>query len=290
MTGTRTFITGDGCTIAYRLDGEAGRPVLVLSNSIATTHSMWDGQIADLARTFQVLRYDTRGHGLSDAPAGAWSLDRLGRDVLELTDALGIDRFHFCGLSLGGFVGQWLGVRAPERLDRLILSNTSPYLGPAPQWDALINTVLGARDMSALADMFMGNWFPEHMRTHQPKIVERFRAMVIATSPEGLAGCFAVVRDADLRRTNALVTVPTLVIGGTDDTVTLASHSEQIAETIPGARLVLLPGVHMLNVERAKDFIELVTTFLSNDSLRVSRTLMRNSIARRDAAHSHAIP
>jgi 3-oxoadipate enol-lactonase len=290
MTGTRTFITGDGCNIAYRLDGEAGHPVLVLSNSIATTHLMWDGQIADLAQVFQVLRYDTRGHGLSDAPAGAWSLDRLGRDVLELTNALGIERFHFCGLSLGGFIGQWLGVRAPERLDRLILSNTSPYLGPAPQWDRLINTVLDKRDMSAMADMFMGNWFPQHMRTHQPEIVERFRAMVMATSPEGLAGCFAVVRDADLRRTNALVTVPTLVIGGTDDTVTLANHSEQIAETIPGARLVLLPGVHMLNVEQAEDFIELVTTFLTNDPLFESRTLIRNSIERRDAAHSHAIP
>lgn len=267
MTGTRTFITGDGCKIAYRLDGEAGRPVLVLSNSIATTHLMWDGQIADLARTFHLLRYDTRGHGLSDAPAGAWSLDRLGRDVLELTDALGIERFHFCGLSLGGFVGQWLGVRAPERLGRLVLSNTSPYLGPAPQWDALIKTVLSERDMAAMADMFMRNWFPQHMREHQPEIVERFRAMVMATSPEGLAGCFAVVRDADLRRTNALVPVPTLVIGGADDTVTLASHSEQIAESIPGARLVILPGVHMLNVEQAKDFIELVTAFLSNDPL-----------------------
>lgn len=264
MAGTGAFITGDGCKIAYRLDGEAGRPVLVLSNSIATTHRMWDDQIDDLAQSFRVLRYDTRGHGLSDAPAGAWSLDRLGRDVLELTDALGIQRFHFCGLSLGGFVGQWLGARAPERLDRLILSNTSPYLGPAAQWDALIKTVLEGRDMSAMADMFMGNWFPQHMRTQQAEVVERFRAMVMATSPEGLAGCFAVVRDADLRRTNALVTVPTLVIGGADDTVTLASHSEQIAESIPGARLVILPGVHMLNVEHAKDFIELVTTFLSS--------------------------
>jgi len=265
MTEIREFTTGDGCRIAYRLDGTEGCPMLVLANSIATTHQMWDDQIADLAQEFRLLRYDTRGHGLSDAPAGPYSLDRLGRDVLELLDALRIERTHFCGLSLGGFVGQWLGVRAPERLDRLILSNTSAYLGPAPQWDALIKTVLDVRDMSAMADMFMSNWFPPRMHTQQPEIVENFRAMVMTTPPEGLAGCFAVVRDADLRRTNTLVPVPTLVIGGTDDTVTLASHSEQIAGSIPSAQLVIMPGVHMLNVERPADFIGTLKAFLSSN-------------------------
>lgn len=263
MTGAQAFTTGDGCRISYRIDGSERLPVLLLSNSIATTHHMWDDQIAELTRSFRVLRYDMRGHGQSDAPAGPYSLDRLGRDALELLDALGIERVHFCGLSLGGFVGQWLGVRAPERLDRLVLSNTSPYLGPAPQWDALIRTVLDARDMPAMADMFMGNWFPRQMREEQPEIVARFRAMVLSTPPEGLAGCFAVVRDADLRRTNTLIEVPTLVIGGSDDKVTLASHSSEIAQAIPGARLVILPGVHMLNVERPQDFIRLVTAFLS---------------------------
>lgn len=264
MTGTREFIAGDGCRIAYRFDGDPGRPVLLLSNSIATSHRMWDGQIAELSAAFRVLRYDMRGHGGSDAPVGAYSLDRLGRDVLELLDALGIVRVHFCGLSLGGFVGQWLGARRPERLDRLILSNTSPYLGPAPQWDVLIRTVLDGRDMAAMADMFMGNWFPPHMVAAQPGIVADFREMVAATPPDGLAGCFAVVRDADLRRTNALIQAPTLVIGGEDDTVTLASHSEEIAKAIPGARLVILPGVHMLNVERPTEFMALLMAFLSN--------------------------
>ena len=257
------FITnGDGYRIAYRLDGDARLPVLILANSIATDHRMWDGQVAALSKHFRLLRYDMRGHGRSDAPPGPYSLDRLGRDVVELMDALGIDRAHFCGLSLGGFVGQWLGLRVPQRIDRLVLSNTAAYLGPAPQWDALIRQVLDQRDMAAMADMFIGNWFPSHMRDTQAELVEDFRKTILATSPEGLAGSFAVVRDADLRRSNALIEVPTLVIGGHDDTVTLASHSEAIAATVPGARLVLMPGVHMLNVEQQDAFVDTVLDFL----------------------------
>lgn len=264
MTDMQEFITRDHCRIAYRFDGDPGRPALILSNSIATTHQMWDDQIASLTQAFRVLRYDTRGHGRSDAPAGAYSFDRLGRDVLELMDALDIARAHFCGLSLGGFIGQWLGAHAPDRLDRLVLSNTSPYLGPAPQWDALIDTVLKGRDMAAMAAMFLGNWFPPSMIAAMPQTIDRFRRMILATSPEGLAGCFAAVRDADLRRTNAIIPVPTLVIGGTDDTVTIASHSEEIAATIPDARLVMMEGVHMLNVERRGEFVDAVMHFLSD--------------------------
>lgn len=154
------FVTaGDGTRIAYRFDCEAGKPVLVLSNSIATTLNMWDMQVDELAKHFRVLRYDFRGHGGSSVPAGAYSLDRLGRDVIELLDALGIERAHFLGLSLGGFVGQWLGIHAPERIDRLILSNTSSHLGPASYFDERITAVLRAPDTSETAEVFLGNWF-----------------------------------------------------------------------------------------------------------------------------------
>ncbi|WP_129790789.1 alpha/beta fold hydrolase [Sphingosinicella sp. CPCC 101087] len=265
MTDTCFMTTGDNCRIAYRLEGAEDRPVLVLSNSIATNLHMWDGQMPELARAFRVLRYDMRGHGLSDAPGGPYSLDRLGRDVVELLDALGIARAHFCGLSLGGFVGQWLGIHAPERIDRLVLSNTSPYLGPAPQWDELIRTLLSAPDMTTTADMFMRNWFPDRMLRGANATVDAFRSMVLGTSPQGLAGCYAVVRDCDLRRTLPLVTAPTLVIGGKDDKVTLASHSEEIAAAIPGAQLVLLPGVHLLNVELPVEFLGAVMAFLTAD-------------------------
>lgn len=262
MSDIQFFTTGDGCRIAYQLEGAENLPVLMLSNSIATSLHMWDRQVSELTRFFRVLRYDTRGLGQSDAPVGAYSLDRLGRDVLELLDGLQIGRVHFCGLSLGGFVGQWLGIHAPERIDRLVLSNTSPYLAPASYFDEQIRRVLSATDMSAIADMFMRNWFPATMLQGPNEIVDEFRTMVLETSPQGLAGCYAAVRDADFRRTNALITASTLVIGGEDDTVTLASHSKDIAATIPGAELVLLSGVHMLNVERPDDFMRVVTSFL----------------------------
>jgi 3-oxoadipate enol-lactonase len=253
---------GDGTRIAYQLDGPAYRPVLVLSNSIGTSMQMWDRQIPQLARHFRVLRYDMRGHGRSGVPSGAYSLDRLGRDVIELLDALQLDKVHFLGLSLGGFVGQWLGVHAPERIDRLVLSNTSPYLGPAAQWDERIAHALQAPDMREIAETFLGNWFPASMRASEDPLVDEFRAMLLDTDPRGLAGSFAVVRDADLRRTNALIPHPTLVIAGRDDTVTLASHSEQIASTIPGARLVVLPAVHLSNVELPGRFMDTVFSFL----------------------------
>jgi 3-oxoadipate enol-lactonase len=265
MSGNPVFTTGDGCQIAYRIDGSDDRPVLALSNSIATSLQMWDRSVPELSRSFRLLRYDLRGHGASDAPGGAYSLDRLGRDVIELFDFLQIDRAHFLGLSLGGFVGQWLGIYAPDRIERLILSNTSSYLASELPFDEQIRTVLAAKDMTAIADAFMHNWFPASMLAGPNQIVDAFRAMVLTTPPKGLAGCYAALRDTDLRRTISLITAPTLVIGGEDDTVTRASHSEAIAATIPRAALTLLPGVHILNIEQPERFQRAVLCFLQSD-------------------------
>lgn len=262
MKDVSFFTTGDGCRIGYRLDGPAGNPVLVLSNSIGTTFHMWDGQIEELAKHFRVLRYDFRGHGASDAPAGAYSIARLGRDVIELLDALNISQVHFCGLSLGGMVGQWLGIHAPERIDRLILCNTSSYLGPASEFDRLIASVLQAKDMSETADRFLHNWFPPLMLEEESAIIEPFRSTLLAMRPQGLAGCYAAVRDLDMRRTVALIPHQTLVIAGQYDTVTLPSHGELIAATVPGAKLVVLPVVHLSNIERPADFLRIVLEFL----------------------------
>jgi 3-oxoadipate enol-lactonase len=264
MTEERHFTTGDACKIAYRLDGDPGKPWLVLANSIATTYDMWDAQIEEFAKSFYIVRYDMRGHGGSDVPQGAYSVDRLGYDVLELLDHLQISRACFCGLSLGGFVGQWLGIHAPERIDRLVLSNTSPYLGPRTQWDDLIQKTRDPDSMSFFADMFLGNWFPEAMLLNAPDRCRPFRQMVISTDPQGLAGSFAAVRDADTRRTISLITAPTLVIGGVNDTVTAASHSEAIAAEIPGSKLVIMDGVHLLNVERPEEFDRVVMDFLTH--------------------------
>ncbi len=263
MSESVSFVrAGDGARIAYRIDGPTDKPTLILSNSIATTLHMWDGQIPELSRHFRVVRYDTRGHGASSVPAGAYSIDRLGRDVVELMDALAIQRAHFLGLSLGGFVGQWLGIQVPERIDRLILSNTSSYLGPAQPWDETIRTVLQSKDMTERAEIFLRNWFPAHMLRAGGPTIEHFRAMVLSTTPAGLAGNFAVVRDTDLRRTIALITRPTLVIAGEHDPVTAASHGRAIAETIPGAQLKVLPTVHLPNVELPNEYMQTVLDFL----------------------------
>jgi 3-oxoadipate enol-lactonase len=265
MSDLSFFVTGDGCRTAYRLEGPEEKPVLVLSNSIGTTLEMWDGQIAELSRHFRILRYDMRGHGATGVPPGFYSMDRLGRDVIELLDALHIERVHFCGLSLGGMVGQWLGIHTPERIDRLILCNTSAFLGPASEFDGRITSVLTATDMSETAEAFLRNWFPAEMLKTRNDIVAPFRAMLLGTSPRGLAGCYAAVRDMDMRRTIALIPSPTLVIGGQYDTVTLPGHSEQIAATISGAELLLLPAVHLSNIEYPAEFLKAVLDFLLKD-------------------------
>jgi pimeloyl-ACP methyl ester carboxylesterase len=182
---THTTTAGDGARIAYRFDGDAGKPVLLLSNSIGTTLSMWDGEVEALGRHFHVLRYDTRGHGGSGVTPGAYSMDRLGRDAIELLDALKIERAHFLGLSLGGFIGQWLGVHAPERIDRLVLANTSSWLGPARVFDERIVGVLAAPDMKETAEGFLRNWFPERLLTENGPVVQAFRQVLLEIDPAG---------------------------------------------------------------------------------------------------------
>jgi 3-oxoadipate enol-lactonase len=263
MGDVSIFTAGDGCRISYRFDGPSDKPVLVLSNSIGTSFDMWDTQIPELSKHFRVLRYDTRGHGGSGAAVGAYSVDRLGWDVTELLDTLKIGRVYFCGLSLGGIVGQWLGVHAPERIIRLILCHTSPYLEHYGDWNGRIAAALLPGNMPEVAETFLRNWFPAAMLYANEETVQKFRSMLLATDPQGLAGCYAAVRDMDMRRQIALISCPTLVIGGLHDTVTLPGHSEQIAATVPGAKLVLLPSVHLSNVEFSEDFMKAVLNFLS---------------------------
>jgi len=261
MNRTSTTTLGDGTQIRYQLDGPEDAPVLVLSNSIATTLEMWDSNIADLTRYFRVLRYDTRGHGQSDAPVGAYSIERLGRDVIELLDTLQINRVHFCGISLGGFIGQWLGIHTPDRIDRLVLANTSAYLGPAPHWDEQITSVLSAEDLADTADMFLRNWFPEHLVTDEAT-VKPFRENILGMQAYGLAGCLAAVRDADIRRTLTLIDAPTLVVIGEHDTVCLPEHGALIANAIPAAEALTLPVTHLTNVEDPVSFFDALHRFL----------------------------
>lgn len=166
------------------------------------------------------------------------------------------------GLSLGGFVAQWLAIHTPERVGRLVLANTAAYLGPPEHWDRAIAELRDAPDMRATAQMFLRNWFPAGMLANEG-VVEGFRRTLLATRREGVAGSWAAVRDADLRRTITLVDSPTLVISGEHDTVTSVHHGKEIAAAIPGARFTVLPAVHMSNVERPAEFLDAVVSFLN---------------------------
>jgi 3-oxoadipate enol-lactonase len=256
-----TITTGDGCRIAYRFDGTEDGPVLLLSNSLGTSMAMWEPQMAAFASRCRVLRYDSRGHGASDAPVGAYSMDRLGRDVLELLDALGLETVDFCGLSLGGMVGQWLGIRAPHRLRRLILANTSAYMGPPAGWDSRIAMVRGD-GMAKLADASIARWFTPDFPAGHAKAVEPIRQMLLATDPAGYIGCCAAIRDMDMRRLAQLIAIPTLLIGGSQDPATPVEDSAYLLRQLKSADLVTLSGAHLSNVECPTAFAEACLEFL----------------------------
>lgn len=262
-TDNGTIITGDGCRIAYQFDGPDDAPLLLLSNSLGTSLAMWDPQMEALARDFRILRYDQRGHGASDAPAGGYSIDRLGRDVVELLDALNISTMDFCGLSLGGMVGQWLGIREPQRLRRLILANTSAYMGPPEGWDARIRTVR-AKGMAPLAQASVERWFTAAFAAAEPTAITPISEMLLASSPQGYGGTCAAIRDMDMRRMISLITLPTLVIGGTQDRATTPLHAEALASAIANARLVMLDAAHLSNVEQPITFTSEILRFLTH--------------------------
>jgi 3-oxoadipate enol-lactonase len=234
----------------------------MLSNSLGTDMGMWAPQLEHWSQSFRVLRYDQRGHGLSDAPPGSYSIDRLGRDAIELLDALDVAAAHYCGLSLGGMVGQWLGIREPARLRRLVLANTSSYMGPPPGWDARIELV-HARGMAPLAEASVERWFTPDFANREEAAVAAIGAMLQATEPNGYAGCCAAIRDMDMRRTVGLIDVPTLIIGGASDPATPPPHSDALADAIDGSQLVMLNAAHLSNIERPSDFSDAVARFLA---------------------------
>ena len=258
-----TVTTGDGCRIAYRFDGPADKPILLLSSSLGTTMDMWEPQLAAFAEQFRVLRYDTRGHGGSDAPPGSYSLDRLGRDVVELLDALNIPRVHFCGLSLGGMVGQWLALRAPERINRLVLAHTSAFMGPPSAWDGRIAAVR-EKGMAAVADASIERWFTAEFVGTSDASLAKVRAMLLALNVDGYIGCCAAIRDMDLRRLGGLIDLPTLIIGGDADPATPPAHSEALAGAIRGSGLHLLSAAHLGNMEKPAEFAFAVLNFLTS--------------------------
>ncbi|MES2870781.1 MAG: 3-oxoadipate enol-lactonase [Pseudomonadota bacterium] len=248
----------------YQLEGPQGAPVLVLSNSLGTDLRMWDTQVAAFTEHFQVLRYDTRGHGQSLVTEGPYSIEQLGADVLALLDALHIERAHFCGLSMGGLIGQWLGINAGSRLHKLVVCNTAAKIGEPAVWNPRIETVLrdGAAAMVALRDASIARWFTADYAEAHPDQAKRITDMLAATSPQGYAANCAAVRDADFRDQIAGIQVPTLVIAGTHDAVTPPAGGHFIQERVPGAQYAEFYAAHLSNVQAGEAFSQCVVDFL----------------------------
>ena len=248
------FITANQTRIFYRLEGKEGLPVLVLSHSIGTDHAMWAPQAQDLTEYFQVLRYDTRGHGASDSPRGEYSIEQLGRDALALVDTLKISKFAFCGLSMGGAIGQWLALHVPERVTHLVLANTPPRFGTREHWNSRIQMVQEG-GMRAIEDMALGRFFsPESLARSVPEVAN-IRSVLIGTLPEGYVGCCAALRDFDSTAELQKIKAPTRVIVGDKDVSTpLAGSGDVLAGEIPGAKLIRLPAAHLSNLEAPRSF------------------------------------
>lgn len=252
----------DGVAIHYEIAGDGDAPPLVFSNSLGTNLHMWDGQMAAAAQRFRVVRYDQRGHGRSQAPKGPYTIERLGRDVVDLLDALDIPAASFCGLSMGGMTGIWLALHRAERLSRLALCNTSAHMPGRESWNERIRTVESG-GMAALLETVLARWFTAGFRRSHPAEVDRIAAMILATEPRGYAGCAGAIRDMDQRDDLGRIAMPTLVVIGEHDPATVPAMGEEIAARVSGARAVRLPTAHLSNVERPDLFEAAVLPFLA---------------------------
>lgn len=251
----------DATGLHYRTDGERAKPCLVLSNSLGTDLSMWDAQAAALADDFFVVRYDTRGHGQSGSGSAPFGIERLGLDVVALLDHLDIARAAFCGISMGGLTGQWLGIHQPQRLTKLVLANTAARIGGAAPWQLRAEQV--RRDgMAAVAESAAARWFTPQFIAREADTVARLLGALRSQDAGGYAACCDVLAQADLHDGVGTITVPTLIIAGEHDPVTTIDDGRWLQQQIAGARLASLPASHISNVEAADLFTAQLRAFL----------------------------
>lgn len=261
-------ITANGISMHYMLNGPASAPVVTLSHSLATNLAMWEPQASALAARYRVLRYDTRGHGETDAPKDAYTLDMLAEDARALLGALGIDRTHFIGLSMGGMIGQVLALKHPEMLRSLVLCDTTSQIPPhaKPMWDERIRATEN-RGMEPHVAPTLGRWFtPSYFEGHAD-VIERVRAMIRRTKPEGYIGCCHAIQTLDLTDRLAAIAVRTLIVVGEDDTGTPLAASRAIHERIKGSTLVVLKSAsHLSNIEQPEAFTKALLDFLGRQA------------------------
>jgi 3-oxoadipate enol-lactonase len=256
----------NGIDLAYAIEpgAKAGRPWLVFSHSLAADHSMWWPQVDVFAATHNVLRYDTRGHGASSAPEGPYSLDQLGVDLLQLLAAVGIERCHFIGLSMGGMVAQAAALRDPRPFQSLVLADTSSRIPPEmhPTWEgriAAVNTPVG---VAAVAPATLERWFTGPFRARAPDAVARVDRLIRNTQVAGYIGCSRAIMQLDFTDRLKQLSCPALVLVGDQDGGTPPAMAEAIARAIPGAKLEIIPdAAHLSNIEQAERFNSLIQRF-----------------------------
>jgi 3-oxoadipate enol-lactonase len=248
--------------IHYELAGPADAPVVMFSNSLGATLSMWDAQMPEITKTLRALRYDKRGHGQSSLPPGPYTVEQLGRDAVALLDFLKLDTVHFCGLSIGGQTGMWLGVNAPKRLKKLVLCNTGAKIGTSDAWNLRIEAVQKG-GVKAVSGAVIERWFTAEFRAKEPAVVSKIQQALEGNSPEGYTGCCAAVRDFDHREKLGAIQTPTLVIAGAHDPATPPADGRFVAEKIRGARYLELEAAHLSNIEDRDRFTAEVGKFLA---------------------------
>jgi len=257
----RGTVDVDNCLIRVAVDGPDKAPCLMLSNSLGCDLTMWNPQLAAFSKQLRVIRYDSRGHGKSEAPQGPYSMERLGRDAVAVLDHLGIDKTTWCGLSMGGMVGQWLGANAPSRIDKLILSNTTCYYADKQHWTSRIDFVR-SHGIQPIAASSMERWFSSGFREREPATVALATKMLTATNSEGYVACCAAIRDMDHRALLSNIKAPTLIIAGLLDAATPLGMHEFIRSQIAAAKLTTLNAAHLSNIEQPEAYTDAVLQFL----------------------------
>lgn len=247
----------------YRIDGPATGPVLVLINSIATDLSVWDALVAESGQRMRVLRYDLRGQGQSDAPDGEYSMAQLADDLLALLDGLDLRRVHVCGLSLGAMIAMQLATTHPARVDKLVLCNTTAYVGQPDAWNARM-AAARQHGVQILRPAVLGAWLSAAFTASAPQTSSAIADMVTRSPAAGFIGACAAIRDMDQRKSIAGISAPTLVVSGTADTATPPTEGKFIAAVINGARYVELPGGHLSNVEQPSALAGAILSFLQD--------------------------
>jgi 3-oxoadipate enol-lactonase len=254
-------VQSSGCPIHYEVEGATDKPALMLCNSLGTTLHMWDGQMPALTQHFRVVRYDRRGHGKSGVPAGPYNMEMLGRDALAVLDAAKVEKTSWCGLSMGGMVGMWLGANAPQRMNRIILSNTSAYFENKQIWTDRL-AVVKEKGLSAIVQGTLERWFTQRFRERELAQVKAIGEMFLATKAEGYMGCGQAVRDMDHRALLPNIKAPTMVIAGSQDAGTTPEMGAYVQKNVPGATLKMFDAAHIANIECASDYTAAMLDFL----------------------------